>query len=682
MWSFRTVLTTALVGLQVAALLAVLALTYVASQNVLLAYAEKLTERVARDTMTFTENFLNPADDAAALSQRLAESAVLGTADRLALERYFYEVLRSRTDFAGIFYGAADGSFVYVSRDDTVEGAAYRSKRIDTSPTRSVELLYFDNEFRLVSRQRDDADPYDPRTRPWYVKANAGRDVVWTDPYIFFSSQRPGITVAKAVRADARLGISGAVGIDIEIDALSGFLRGLEVGERGSAAIVAQPGDVIAHPQPTLVTAGGDRATQRFAKITELSDPALAEAVASLPGGLASLQPGETRLTRFTAGGESWRGAVRRLAASRTPWVVVTTLPESDILGPIYRVRNIALAVLVAVAVATAVIGVLLARAVTKPIQALAAQAVKISEGSYDDVPLPPMRTRELAETRQAMRRATSWLRDRRRENLALTGELREAGRALERRVEERTRELAAANRELENANANSNMLANELDHRVKNLFAIVSSLVALAARNAKTPQEVATAARGRINALARAHASTKAAEEGTLAAMVGSVLEPYSGLEGLQLSVQGEPVTICAADVTPMGLILYELATNAAKYGALRASGGTLAVTWRRLAHGPVEMIWEERPNEPVGDGDGVETGAAGVGSQVLDAMAQRLEATLRREMAPEGLRVTLVVRRLSEAAEGGDAEAGTALPTRRSPGSKVGTERPVHTA
>jgi two-component sensor histidine kinase len=130
------------------------------------------------------------------------------------------------------------------------------------------------------------------------------------------------------------------------------------------------------------------------------------------------------------------------------------------------------------------------------------------------------------------------------------------------------------------------------------------------------------------------------------------------------------------------MGLILYELATNAAKYGALRASGGTLAVTWRRLAHGPVELNWEERPNEPVGDGDGAEAGEAGVGSQVLDAMAQRLDATLQREMTPEGLRVTLVVRRLSEDAEGRDAEAGAALPTRRPPGAGVAAERPVHTA
>ncbi|MBB4004892.1 sensor histidine kinase [Aurantimonas endophytica] len=653
MWSFRTVLTTALVGLQVAALLAVLTLTYFASQNVLLAYAEKLTERVARDTTTFTENFLDPADDAAALSQRLAESAVLGTADRAALERYFYEVLRSRTDFAGIFYGAADGAFTFVSRDDSVEGAAYRIKRIEMAPVRSVELRYMDSEFRPVSSRTDNADPYDPRTRPWYVEARASDEVVWTDPYIFFSSQRPGITVAKAVRDDERLGIRGAVGIDIEIDALSAFLGGLEVGERGSAAIVAQSGDVIAHPRPSLVSAGGDQPTRRFAKVTEVNDPALAEAVASLPGGLESLQPGETRLTRFSAGGESWRGAVRRLAASRTPWVVVTTLPESDILGPIHRVRNIALAVLVAVAAATAGIGVLLARAVTKPIKALATQAGRISEGNFEDVPLPPMRIRELDDTRRAMRRATSWLRERRRENEALTGELREAGRVLERRVDERTKELAAANRELEVANGNSNMLAHELDHRVKNLFAITSSLVALAARTATTPEEVATAARGRINALARAHASTKEAKEGTLAAIVRSVLEPYVGLDGFRLSVEGEPVTICGANVTPIGLILYELATNAAKYGALRASGGTLSVVWRRIGGGAVELVWAESPTEPIGKELLAGSAPKGFGSMVVDAMATRLEATVQRHLTPEGLRVILTMQQLEEAGD-----------------------------
>ncbi|WP_206455580.1 cache domain-containing protein [Aurantimonas marina] len=650
MWSCRTVLTSTLVGLQVAALLAVLALTYFASQNVLLSYAEQLTERVAQDTTTFTENFLDPADDAAELSQRLAERAVVSTDNPAILTRYFYEVLRSRADFAGIFYGAADGSFIYVNRDDTVDGAAFRTKLIDTEPTRSVRLEYFDAEFSPVTRREDDADPYDPRTRPWYVKALERRTVIWTEPYIFFSSRRPGITVATPVFDEESENIRGAVGIDIEIGALSQFLDGLEVGENGSAAIVSQSGDVIAHREASAVLALDGEGGQRFAKVAEIGDPALVQAVFSLPGGLESVTPGETRLTRFQALGESWRGAVRRLAGSRTPWVVVTYLPESDILGPLQRVRNIGLVVVAIVAVMTAIFSALLARALTKPIKALAAQASHISKGEFDDTPLPSMRMKELDETGQAMRRATSWLRDYRRENETLTGQLREAGRVLERRVEERTEQLAHANRELEEANRNTSMLAHELDHRVKNLFAITSSLVSLAASHATTPQEVADEARGRINALARAHSDTQGATETRLASIVKSVLEPYAGTDDFRINIAGEPLTVSRSNVTPIGLILYELATNAAKYGALGHPGGQVDVTWECSASGVVTLVWSERSTAPAGDGGQSETEPSGFGSIMLEAMAHRLDATVERAMTSTGLRVTLTMKELEE--------------------------------
>ena len=601
MWSFRTVLTSTLVGLQVVALLAILALTYFASQNALLSYAAQLTERVAQDTTSYTENFLNPADDAAALSQRLAENAVLTTADRATLERYFFEVLRSRADFAGVYYGAADGSFVYVSRNSDVPGASYRSKRIETSPARRVTLDWYDASFHRLTARTDDADTYDPRTRPWYQGAKASRDVVWTDPYIFFTSQRPGITVATPVRADPRLPIRGAVGIDIEIDALSRFLTRLSVSPNGSAAIVSQNGDVIAHRNAAFVLTPDGKGGQRFAKVGEVPDPALAEAVASLPGGLASLGPGETRLTRFTADGESWRGAVRRLSASRTPWVVVTYLPESDILAPIYRIRHIGLIVVGIVAALTAGLAVLLGRAMTRPLVALSAQAERISEGDFEDVPQTGTRMKEFAATQRAMRRATSWLRERHRENQELTEQLREAGRVLERRVEERTAELAVANRDLADAHRNASMLAGELDHRVKNLFAMVAGLVSLAARHAASPQEVAEEAREadqRAGARPFRHPGRGRGGRGSRRSCAVSSNRSRIA-EDLDLDIGGEPVTVARGNVTPLGLIFYELATNAAKYGSLRQAGGRISVTWARTGDGAVRLTWSERSNE-----------------------------------------------------------------------------------
>ena len=83
----RLILILGLVGLQALALVVVLGITYWASQGVLLRFAEGLTARIARDTTAYTENFLDPAEDAAQLSQRLLEAGVVPHDDTEALGR-------------------------------------------------------------------------------------------------------------------------------------------------------------------------------------------------------------------------------------------------------------------------------------------------------------------------------------------------------------------------------------------------------------------------------------------------------------------------------------------------------------------------------------------------------------------------------------------------------------------
>ena len=670
MWSLRTILPMALVGLQALALAAIVALITMTSQDVLLATGDRLTERVARDATRFTENFLDPADDAAALSQRLAENAVVATTDPPRLTRYFYEILRAKPSFAGIFHGASDGSFLYVSRDTSVEGAAYRAKRIAVSPRR-VELTWYDADFTPLRSREDPSDRYDPRARPWYAGAVEQRDVVWTDPYVFFTSQRPGITVAAPVLAGED--VAGAVGIDIEIDALSAFLDTLAIGENGSAAIVAQDGRVIAHRDAAVVrkTSG----SSSFARYDEIGDAPLAAAVASLPGGaamgvaggVADVRPGEVRLTRFEVAGQPWRGAVQRLEGARTPWTVVTYLPEDDLLAPLKRVRDIAIAVALGVVLLTALLGLLLARSITRPFGALGRQAQLISEGVFDDMPMPTMRFRELDRTQSAMRRATSWLRKYVARNDALTAELAAAGEALERRVETRTAELANANAQLGRANENlarakadAELLANELDHRVKNLFATAASLVTVSAREAETPEALADLARGRIAALAHAHTGAQNPRSAQLDRLVRDVLAPFLDIAETRVEMGGRPVELPKGQATAVGLILYELATNASKYGALSGQGGRLDVNWRLDAapdgapdeHAGAEWLtleWEETAQTagPVrlrtGKADDRTRHSGGFGTRLCAMMAGQLGGAFERRIEGGGLRARL---------------------------------------
>lgn len=300
----------------------------------------------------------------AELTRNFAETGVLDAGNRGLLTRYFFGVLREREEFDGLYLGTERGEFVYVNRDTQVDGAAFRVKQITTRPERKVRMQWYTADFESVLGRVDPEDAFEPRTRPWYRAAVEARDVAWTPPYVFFTSGLPGITVSAPVHEEATGRLVGAVGVDIGIDALSTFLDELDISPRGSAAIVSEAGDIIAHSDPSMVAVGKGEGEAEFHTVAGGEDPVLAEAEASIVGGLGDLFPGEIRVARFEAGGEPWLGAVQRLRLQRTPWTVVTYMPEADILEPLWRVRNSAILVSLFVLLATAVLGAVFVRAV------------------------------------------------------------------------------------------------------------------------------------------------------------------------------------------------------------------------------------------------------------------------------------------------------------------------------
>ncbi|WP_431266960.1 HWE histidine kinase domain-containing protein [Dankookia sp. P2] len=141
-------------------------------------------------------------------------------------------------------------------------------------------------------------------------------------------------------------------------------------------------------------------------------------------------------------------------------------------------------------------------------------------------------------------------------------------------------------------------LLMREVDHRAKNALAVVQSILRLT--RADRQQDFAAAVEGRVNALARAH--TMLARErwmgGDLRELVKSELAAYGTDERVRLG--GPPVRLVPEAVQPASLVLHELATNAAKHGALSAPGGTLEVTWAAQPDGGLRVHWLETGGPP----------------------------------------------------------------------------------
>jgi two-component system, chemotaxis family, CheB/CheR fusion protein len=191
-------------------------------------------------------------------------------------------------------------------------------------------------------------------------------------------------------------------------------------------------------------------------------------------------------------------------------------------------------------------------------------------------------------------------------------------------------------------AENHKNLLIAELDHRVKNTLAIITSLIAQTVRTTKSPETFAGVIEGRIQALSRVHhllTQTKW-DQAELREVVDAELAPYRTEKKDNVAVNGsEHILLTPKATLALALALHELATNAAKYGALSAPKGRVEVTWSVLsaAEGPRLVIeWIETGGPPV-----ELPVRRGFGSYLIErAVSYELQASVQRDFAGSGVR------------------------------------------
>jgi len=185
--------------------------------------------------------------------------------------------------------------------------------------------------------------------------------------------------------------------------------------------------------------------------------------------------------------------------------------------------------------------------------------------------------------------------------------------------------------------------MARELSHRMKNMFAVISSIVNMTGR-ARGIQDEAAEINSRIQALGRAYETTlDDASSGSIdiGGAIRAVLCPYAQDEGRLTIVDSDarmPFTI----ISVVGLVLHELAANATKYGAWSTERGTVTVDWSMAESGEDLLIsWEEKGGPPVDPA----TMDPGTGTAIVDRMLASSRGSIAREWRAEGLHVTITV-------------------------------------
>jgi PAS domain S-box-containing protein len=191
-----------------------------------------------------------------------------------------------------------------------------------------------------------------------------------------------------------------------------------------------------------------------------------------------------------------------------------------------------------------------------------------------------------------------------------------------------------------------------EMDHRIRNLFALAESVVTLSVKSARTPAELASVARDRLGALARAHALTlpkrrksSEVEATTIQKLIKAIIAPYDETNGSRprVVITGPDASIAPNLVTSLALALHEFTTNAAKYGALSRPDGQIEIVCADT-NDHFSLTWTERGGPRVNK----QPDSEGFGSQLArTTIADQLGGKFSREWGGDGLTIRLSVPR-----------------------------------
>jgi two-component system CheB/CheR fusion protein len=145
--------------------------------------------------------------------------------------------------------------------------------------------------------------------------------------------------------------------------------------------------------------------------------------------------------------------------------------------------------------------------------------------------------------------------------------------------------------------------LLHELQHRVKNILATIAAMTSQTMDSSSNIEDFAVSFQDRVYALARIHEllSSFNWEGADLGALITTILSPYAARDSHNLHLIGPEFRLNSSAASTLGMILFELASNAAKYGSLSTDKGSVSVAWELEPANTLSIKWEETGGPPI---------------------------------------------------------------------------------
>ncbi|MFI8747891.1 HD domain-containing phosphohydrolase [Pseudomonas sp. NPDC077186] len=352
---------------------------YQQTSQMIVSSSAKLFERIQHDVQQDLDSTYRPIRHL--LSLLTLDPATQGDdlEARLALLRPFVQALRDNPKLGSLYLGYDDGDFFMVrplrsdalkQRFDAPSGAAYQIWSIDRSATGTeAYYLFYDGSLNQLSRRQRLKESYDPRSRDWYQRARGDGGQITTAPYVFFSTEEVGTTLAR------RSSLTAVLGADLTLADLSATLAEHRVTPNSDLVLADAEGNAVAYPDSSrLIRVEGD--SKRLVKVREIN-PVLGEL---LDGELNERDQGTVVLAQ-----QRWAMAHRHIQEGGPQGLHLALLvPERELLADAYRIRWQGALITLTTLLLCLPLGWLASRLVVKPLRALVQEAEAIRRFDFD----------------------------------------------------------------------------------------------------------------------------------------------------------------------------------------------------------------------------------------------------------------------------------------------------------
>ncbi len=390
-------------------------LGYVQSRDALQAGATDLTQRVYRETGGTLQRLLSPAEMAVNLLTQSDVTDGSTLTERWKRLSLICAALRDSTAVTQLYVGYDSGDFFAVQNVPNDEARAlFKAPDKTRFIVRSIEhgasppkgrLLYLDDDLQILSdeNQPSYAASFDPRARSWYAQARYTDALIRTQPYLFFSNQKVGTTLAKRARNG-----QAVVGADILLETFGDVLAQQKITPGTHIALVNADGYVIGYEDSSKLfdLPKNPESGPSLKRLDAFGVPVLDD----LGELLAGMNGSDSVSTQMQVDQDTWRIFITPLSLQNSqPIYLVICIPESELLKAALDLRsNTGLIALLCLALAIPLTWAI-ARTVARPLRQLAAEANSILKFEFSnplDVRSAIAEVNEVGITMNVMKRA------------------------------------------------------------------------------------------------------------------------------------------------------------------------------------------------------------------------------------------------------------------------------------